>query len=61
MQDLLTGLALVLVVEGVLYALFPGSMQRMIVQALSMTESQLRAAGLAAAALGVAVVWLVRG
>lgn len=61
MDDLMTGLALVLVVEGVLYALFPGPMQRMIVQALAMTESQLRAAGLAAAVLGVAAVWLVRG
>ncbi len=61
MQDFLTGLALVLVIEGVLYALFPRPMQRMIVQALSMTESQLRIAGVAAAALGVGAVWLVRG
>jgi len=61
MQDFLTGLALVLVIEGVLYALFPGPMQRMIVQALSMTESQLRVAGVAAAMVGVGAVWLVRG
>lgn len=61
MQDFLTGLALVLVIEGVLYALFPGPMQRMIVQALSMTESQLRVAGVVAAMVGVGAVWLVRG
>ena len=49
MQDLLTALALVLVIEGVLYAAFPSGMRRAL-------ES-----GLVAAAIGVAAVWLVRG
>lgn len=60
MDDLFTALALVLVIEGALYALFPAGMRRMIEQALAIPEAQMRAAGLAAAALGVALVWLVR-
>jgi len=60
MDDLFTALALVLVIEGALYALFPTGMRRVIEQALAIPESQMRAAGLAAAVLGVALVWLVR-
>ena len=61
MQDLWTGFALVLVVEGVLYALFPGPMQRMMQRAVTMPPSALRGGGLGAAALGVVLVWLIRG
>lgn len=61
MDDFLTALALVLVIEGALYALFPAAMRRMIVQALALPEGTLRAAGVAAAVSGVAVVWLLRG
>lgn len=60
MTDLLTGLALVLVVEGILYALFPVVMRRAVAQALTLPEGQLRAAGLVAAVVGVGLVWLVR-
>lgn len=56
MHDLLTGLALALVIEGVLYAAFPAAMRRAIVAALALPESTLRVAGLIAAALGVAAV-----
>ncbi|WP_431857997.1 DUF2065 family protein [Azospirillum sp.] len=60
MDDLLTALALLLVIEGSLYALFPTGMRRMIEQALAVPETQMRAAGLAAAVLGVGLVWLIR-
>ncbi len=60
MKDLWTALALVLVIEGVLYALFPEGMKRMVAQMLMVPAPMLRAAGLAAACLGVGVVWLVR-
>lgn len=60
MDDLLTALALVLVIEGSLYALFPGGMRRMIEQALVIPEVQMRAAGLAATVAGVGLVWLLR-
>ena len=59
--DFLTALALVLVIEGVLYALFPVAMKRMMLQAIDMPVSVMRAGGLAAAATGVFLVWLLRG
>ncbi|MEC7397777.1 MAG: DUF2065 domain-containing protein, partial [Pseudomonadota bacterium] len=42
-------MGLVLVVEGVIYALFPQGMQRMMMQALEMPASSLRIGGLIAA------------
>ena len=60
MKDLWTALALVLVIEGVLYALFPETMKKMVAQMLMVPAPMLRAAGLAAACVGVGVVWLVR-
>jgi uncharacterized protein len=60
LSDLATGLALVLVVEGTLYALFPLGMQRMAVQMAAVPSAVLRATGLFAAAIGVAAVWLIR-
>lgn len=61
MTDLLTGLALVLVVEGLLYALAPDAMKRFMIQALEIPGETLRAAGLAAAVVGLGFVWLLRG
>jgi uncharacterized protein len=60
MRDLWTGLALVLVIEGILYALFPDAMKRIAARAMAVPPHVLRAAGLIAAALGVAMVWLSR-
>jgi uncharacterized protein YjeT (DUF2065 family) len=60
MKDLWTGLALVLVIEGMLYALFPETMKRAAARTVSIPPQSLRLAGLAAACIGVAVVWLVR-
>jgi uncharacterized protein YjeT (DUF2065 family) len=59
-RDLWTALAMVLVVEGVLYALFPQAMKRLMAQMLSVPPSALRIAGLAAACIGVAFVYLAR-
>jgi len=59
--DFLTALGLVLVIEGVLYALFPGTMRRMMALMITQPPMAVRAAGLAGAALGVVIVWLVRG
>lgn len=60
MKDLATALALALVLEGIAYALFPEAMKRMVAQMLEMPPPVLRAAGLAAACLGVLLVWVVR-
>jgi len=59
--DLLTALALVLVLEGICYAVAPDGMKRMAALAAGTPSSTLRATGLFAAALGVLIVWLIRG
>lgn len=48
-------------IEGALYALFPEGMKRAMHSLLEQPPGNLRAAGLFAAALGVTIVWLVRG
>lgn len=53
--------ALVLVFEGSLYALFPDGMKRAMEIALAQSSRTLRAAGLAAAVLGVLLAWFVQG
>jgi hypothetical protein len=59
--DLITALALVLVIEGALYALFPDAMKRAVLSIADLPASILRNAGLVAAVVGVAIVWLIRG
>jgi uncharacterized protein len=59
--DLLTALALVLVLEGALWAIAPDGMKRAAVVALGMENQQLRTGGLIAVALGVLLAWLMRG
>ena len=61
MDDFLTAIGLVLVLEGALYALFPERMQRMMEQLLAMEPAFLRKTGLAIAVTGFFVVWLMRG
>jgi uncharacterized protein YjeT (DUF2065 family) len=61
MSDIVAALGLVLVIEGVLYALFPGAMRRMGERVVNTPGDTMRLAGLVSAAIGVALVWLVRG
>jgi uncharacterized protein YjeT (DUF2065 family) len=61
MQDLLTALALVLVLEGAAWALFPNQMRDMALKVQEIAPATLRLAGIIAAAIGLVVVWLIRG
>lgn len=61
MNDLVTALGLVLVIEGALYTLFPEGVQRMMGRAVELPPAYLRRAGLAAAIIGFVIVWLIRG
>ncbi len=61
MDDLLVGLALAIVIEGALYALFPDAMRRSVALILAQPVERIRMIGLGAAVLGVVIVWLVRG
>ena len=60
-SDLVTALGLVLVIEGVLLALMPDMLKRLIAEILTQSARRLRIGGLVSAVLGLAVVWLVRG
>lgn len=57
--QVLAGIAVVLAVEGLLYALAPGAMRRAIAALAELPEARLRAGGLAAAAIGIALAWLL--
>ncbi len=61
MMDLLVALALAITLEGMLYALFPNGMKRMMVLVLNEPAARLRGVGLVLAAIGVFAVWLIRG
>ncbi|HXP31341.1 MAG TPA: DUF2065 domain-containing protein [Stellaceae bacterium] len=60
MRDFATALALVFVIEGVLYALLPEAMRRMALQMAGLPVAILRLTGLLAAVFGVAAIWLIR-
>lgn len=60
MSDLWTALALVLVIEGTLWALFPERMKQAAARAALMESGVLRVGGLACVVLGVGLVWLIR-
>tara|TARA_R110001599_G_scaffold21502_12_gene80506 strand:- start:295 stop:483 length:189 start_codon:yes stop_codon:yes gene_type:complete len=59
--DFLLALALILFIEGTLYALFPDGMKRMMVSVLETPSHTLRIFGLVVSVLGVIFVWILRG
>ncbi len=61
MTDLIVAIGLVLVIEGLIYAAFPGGVRQMLRVVEATPDRTLRAGGLAFAALGLVIVWLVRG
>ena len=61
MTDLVTAVALVLVLEGVVWAISPDGMKRAAVRGARHGEPAVACAGLIAIALGVFLVWLMRG
>jgi uncharacterized protein YjeT (DUF2065 family) len=61
MSEIATAIGLVLALEGALYALFPEQMKTMAKRVIQSPSDSLRIAGVVSVALGVAVVWLVRG
>lgn len=55
----LVGFALVLVVEGLIYAVFPDGMKRVLALAQEMPAPTLRVSGLVAAIAGLGLLWLM--
>ncbi|WP_373504860.1 DUF2065 domain-containing protein [Aestuariivirga sp.] len=58
--NLLLALGLVLVIEGLLYALVPGHLKAMMLSMQKLSNDQLRIGGLMAMGVGVLAVWIVR-
>ncbi|WP_411352479.1 DUF2065 family protein [Leisingera aquaemixtae] len=58
MGFVLLALGLVLIAEGLVYALAPSLVERLLEMLRALTEEQRRNAGLAALALGLILVWL---
>ena len=61
MAEFVVALGLVFVIEGLIFAAFPGLAKRLAASALESPESSLRIAGIASAILGVVLIWLMRG
>jgi uncharacterized protein YjeT (DUF2065 family) len=61
MLDFLVALGLVLAIEGLLFAGFPGLTKRAMAQVLETPDGVLRVVGIVSAAVGIVLIWLVRG
>lgn len=61
MDDFLAALALVLVIEGLLYAAAPDALRRAMAVILTQPQGAMRVAGLIAAIVGVLLLWVIRG
>ena len=60
-DDVVIAIGLLLVIEGILYALFPEGMKRMMSRMTKTPAGALREARQISVARGRALVWLVRG
>jgi uncharacterized protein YjeT (DUF2065 family) len=60
MSDFLAALGLVFVIEGLLFAAFPGHAKRAMESVLATPENSLRIIGIGSAIVGLIVLWLVR-
>lgn len=61
MTDFLAALGLVFVIEGLIFAAFPGAAKRAVASVLESPEMTLRLVGIASAVIGLIVVWIARG
>ncbi|KAF0138123.1 MAG: hypothetical protein FD153_1511 [Rhodospirillaceae bacterium] len=60
MNDFLTALALVLVIEGMVYAIMPKTVKLMIEKAIAFPHEKLRLFGVLMATVGVVLIWIIR-
>ena len=54
-------LGLAIAIEGIIYALFPEAMKRMMAMVMVQPTGSIRGAGIGAAVAGVSILWLVQG
>ncbi len=55
---ILSAVAFIFVIEGLVYAIFPDKVKRMMAMALSLGDDKLRSFGVAMALLGVMMAWI---
>jgi uncharacterized protein YjeT (DUF2065 family) len=60
MKELLIGLGVLCVIEGLTFAAFPQAMRRAMEAALEHSENLLRITGLSVAVAGLVLIWLIR-
>lgn len=58
---LLTALSLIFVIEGLLYALFPDLVRKLMAMAVMLPVPRLRLFGAAMALSGLSLIWMLRG
>jgi len=61
MADFIVALGLVFVIEGLIFAVSPGSAKNAMAHVLETPDGPLRVVGVASAVVGVILVWFVRG
>lgn len=61
MNDFLAALGLVFVIEGLIFAALPGQAKKAMMSVLETPDGPLRGIGLAAAVVGLILVWFARG
>jgi uncharacterized protein len=61
MTDFLVAIGLVFVIEGLVFAVFPESAKKAVAAVMETPDTQLRIIGVCSAALGVFLVYLMRG
>ncbi len=61
MTDLLTAVALIILIEGAIVAAFPAAPRWLYARLSEMPPDQLRGAGLGAVVVGAFALWLLRG
>jgi uncharacterized protein len=58
--DFLIGLAILFVIEGLMFAASPTWMRRAMKSAMATPDNILRAVGIGSAVLGLILIWLIR-
>jgi uncharacterized protein YjeT (DUF2065 family) len=61
MNDFLAALALVFVIEGLVFAAFPTHAKKAVQSVVETPEATLRIVGIGSAIVGLIAIWLVRG
>jgi uncharacterized protein YjeT (DUF2065 family) len=61
LTDFLAALGLAIVIEGLVYAAFPEQMKKWLLQLSGQSAARIRAVALVCAAVGLVLLWMVRG